>query len=76
MALSTDRVNGLPDYFEEHRRPEFTTGWVGPLAKEEVYTEKVPAIFVLDAERRVVFFTDDVDEDYEEMRRVLDGLGE
>lgn len=76
VALSTDRENGLPEYFEKHRRPEFVAGWVGPPAMQEVFVDKVPAIFVLDADHTVVFFTNEPQREYELLRDALDGLSE
>ena len=74
VALSTDRNNSLPEFFEEHRRPDIVAGWVGPLARQEVSVEELPAVFVLDANRTVMFFTHDPDGDYRTMRALLNKM--
>ncbi len=41
-----------------------------------MFVEDLPAVFVLDANLTVLFFTQDPQGDYRAIRSVLDGLGE
>lgn len=56
VGVNVDQYEGIYTHFLDRRDPGYLTAWVGPSAMADTGLGALPAVFVLDAEHRVMGF--------------------